>query len=101
MLKTIIAIAMACTILGLFAGCTSDGNIYREETALDQNWGRSVETAKFNQIVDPDAGKNVSPVEGLSGTAAGHTVDKYEMSFKEKTVQQGSATTSIGSSGSK
>ena len=72
MLKTIIAITMACTMLGLFAGCTSDGNIYREETALDQNWGRSVETAKFNQILNPEAGKNLNPVEGLSGPAAGN-----------------------------
>jgi hypothetical protein len=83
-------------MLILFAGCSGPGQLYREETALDQNWGRSVETAKFNQILDPEAGKNLKPVEGLSGVAAGHTVDKYETSFKEKTVQQGVLTTTIG-----
>jgi hypothetical protein len=98
MLKRTIAIVTACALLGLFAGCTSSGNIYREETALEQNWGRSVETAKFNQILDPEAGKSSKPVEGLSGDAAGHAVDKYENSFKEKSVQQGAATTSIGAS---
>lgn len=75
-------------MLILFAGCSGPGQLYREETALDQNWGRSVESAKFNQILNPEAGKSLKPVEGLSGDAAGYTVDKYENSFKEKTVQQ-------------
>ena len=98
MMKATSAIVMACALLGLFAGCSSTGNIYREETALDQNWGRSVETAKFNQILNPEAGKNLNPVEGLSGPAVGHTVNKYEDSFKDRTVQQGTATTSVGAS---
>lgn len=75
-------------MLILFAGCSGPGQLYREETALDKNWGRSVESAKFNQILNPEAGKDLKPVEGLSGDAAGYTVDKYENSFKEKTVQQ-------------
>jgi hypothetical protein len=95
MLKRTIALIMACSMLILFAGCSSTGNIFQEETALDKNWGRSVETAKYNQIVDPEAGKNLKPVEGLNGVAAGHTVDKYEKSFKEKATEQSTTTTTI------
>jgi hypothetical protein len=81
-------------MLPLFVGCGDAGNL-RRETLLDQNWGRSVETAKYNQYLDPEAGKSLTPVEGLDGKAAGYTVDKYENSFKEKTTQQSTATTAI------
>ncbi len=64
MIKKTIALTMACAMLALFAGCSSSGPVY-EETLLDKNWGRSVETAKYNQILNPDAGKNLTPVEGL------------------------------------
>jgi len=37
---------------------------------LDDNWGRSVESARFNQTLDPEAGLEVKPVEGLDGRAA-------------------------------
>jgi len=54
----------------------------------DQNWGRSYQTAKYNQILNPDAGKNLNPVEGLSGNAAENSVEKYNDSFKEKSKQE-------------
>jgi hypothetical protein len=69
MLKKTIALTIACAMLALSAGCSSSGPVY-EETLLDKNWGRSVETAKYNQILNPDAGKNLTPVEGLDGKAA-------------------------------
>ena len=64
MIKKSIALTMACAMLALFAGCSSSGPVY-QETLLDKNWGRSVESAKYNQILNPDAGKNLTPVEGL------------------------------------
>jgi hypothetical protein len=96
MLKRTIAITTACAILAFFAGCsgTAGNNPFRVETLLDQNWGRSIETAKFNQTLDPEAGKNNLPVEGLSGKPTGYAVDKYENSFKEKVVTEMSSTTS-------
>ena len=83
---------MACAMLALFAGCSSSGPVY-EETLLDKNWGRSVETAKYNQILNPDAEKNLTPVEGLSGKAAGNSVEKYENSFKKETKHESTSTT--------
>jgi hypothetical protein len=94
MLKRTIALTIACAMLALFAGCSSSGPVY-EETLLDKNWGRSVETAKYNQILNPDAGKDLKPVEGLSGEAAGHAVDNYEDSFKEKAKQVDPTTTTL------
>ena len=54
------------------------------ETRLDRNWGRSYEAAKYNQMLNPDAGKNLEPVEDLDGTAAGNNLDRYRDSFKER-----------------
>ena len=83
---------MACAMLALFAGCSSSGPVY-EETLLDKNWGRSVETAKYNQILNPEAGKDLAPVEGLSGKAADNSVQKYENSFKKEAKQESTSTT--------
>ena len=95
MLKRTIALTIACAMLALSAGCSSSGPVH-EETLLDKNWGRSVETAKYNQILNPEAGKNLTPVEGLSGNAADNSVKKYEGSFKKETIQENtsSSTTS-------
>jgi len=95
MLKRTIAITAVCALLALFAGCSgpAGNNPFREETLLDKNWGRSVETAKYNQIIDPEAGKNLAPVEGLDGKAAGFAMDKYENSFRKETKQESMSTT--------
>jgi len=92
MIKKTIALTITCAMLALFAGCSSSGPVY-EETLLDKNWGRSVETAKYNQILNPDAGKNLTPVEGLDGKAADNLVQKYENSFKKESKQETTSTT--------
>ena len=92
MLKKTIALTIACAMLALSAGCSSSGPVY-EETLLDKNWGRSVETAKYNQILNPEAGKDLTPVEGLSGKAADNSVQKYENSFKKESKQESTSTT--------
>ena len=83
MLKRTIALTIACAMLALSAGCSAAGPLH-QETLLEKNWGRSVETAKYNQILDPDAGKDLTPVEGLSGKAEDNSVEKYENSFKKE-----------------
>lgn len=70
-------------VLLLAAACAGNSP-FREETALDRNWGRAVESAKFNQILDPQAGGTDKPVEGISGRPAGNTVERYEQSFKKE-----------------
>lgn len=69
MLRNSIIIVMAAIItVGLF-GCTQH-NLVPRESQLDKNWGRSFESARYNQILNPDAEKNLAPVEGLEGPAA-------------------------------
>ena len=96
MIKKSIALTIACAMLALFAGCSSSGPVY-QETLLDKNWGRSVETAKYNQILNPGAEKSLAPVEGLSGKAADNSVQKYENSFKKETKQENMSTSTTSS----
>jgi hypothetical protein len=52
------------------------------------NWGRSHGTAIYNQMLNPDAAKNLDPVTGLDGTAAEHNMEKYKESFKKTESQE-------------
>ena len=65
-------------------GCAG-GKIEATEGSLDKNWGRSYETAKFNQIVNPEAEKNLDPVVGLDADAAEKNMTKYRESFEKET----------------
>jgi hypothetical protein len=66
----------------LSAGCSSS-------SMLDQNWGRSAETARFNQIIDPDAGSDNRPVEGMDGQSALNTFYGYRDAFKQQEADTG------------
>jgi hypothetical protein len=54
--------------LSIFSGCAH--YYYQGEPPLEKNWGRSFESAKYNQMLNPEADKNLAPVVGLSGEAA-------------------------------
>jgi len=67
---------------------------------LNMNYGNSFESATNNQILNPDAGKNLDPVVGLDGQAAGYTVDRYKKSFeKEQELKTSAGTFNILESG--
>lgn len=53
-----------------------------DQSLLKRNWGRSFESMRYMQMVDPEAGKNLDPVLGLDGNAADHNIKKYQKSFK-------------------
>lgn len=74
-------------LLAAVVSCGGSRNVFEGETPLDRNWGRSYEAAKYNQMLNPNAGKNLEPVVGLDGVAAENTVNKYDQSFKEKKAQ--------------
>ena len=59
--RCLIAIGLIAT-LSLFSGCGA--------TKLDKNWGKSFESAKCSQMLNPEAGQNSQPVVGLDGQAA-------------------------------
>jgi hypothetical protein len=56
-----------------------------DDTFLDKNWGRSFETARETQQLDPDASPTLGPVTGLDGQAAEGDMQKYrEAHSKDK-----------------
>ena len=84
MLKGNFTLIVLLTVLSLTLwGCA--GNLPQGKRAdiLDMNWGKSYETAKNNQILNPDASENLDPVTGLDGQASEYTVNKYKKSFEK------------------
>ena len=79
-------------VLAMFSasllGCA--GNIPEAQRIdyLNMNYGKSFESAKNNQILNPDAGKNLEPVVGLNGEAAEQGVDKYKKSFEKEQMER-------------
>ena len=70
-------------ITGIFVVSACSG-----PTLSQRNWGKSYETAKYQQILNPEADKNLKPVESLDGQAAENDVQRYRDSFKEKKEAQ-------------
>lgn len=70
-------------------GCA--GNLPQPERAdvVDAHYGKSLETAKNSQILNPEAGKEPTPVEGLDGKSANNQMNKYRKALKrEQKIQQ-------------
>jgi len=79
--------------LAMFSGCGRTAP-ERQESMLDKNWGRSYESAKYNQILNHDAGKSQQPVIGLDGQTAEGVMEKYrEHPTKGQTSNAGSVFT--------
>jgi hypothetical protein len=51
---------------------------------LDENWGRSLEEAKTNQILNIEAQKNLDPVVGLDGKSSEKVMKAYRESIGKK-----------------
>ena len=82
-----IQIILTLLLAMAFLGCAST-------TELDRNWGRSFVVAKHRQILNPEAGKNLEPVAGLSGPAEEKVLERYitggkspKPSFSEITIK--------------
>ncbi|MEJ2724862.1 MAG: hypothetical protein P8175_09500 [Deltaproteobacteria bacterium] len=80
----VILMVLMCTIgfFGCYKGNTA--NPIQPESQVDKNWGRSFEAAKYNQILNPEAEKNLAPVEGLDGSVAERIIEDYKKGFDEK-----------------
>jgi hypothetical protein len=79
-------------VLAMFSvslwGCAGNVPEAQRVDYLNMNYGKSFESAKNNQILNPDAGKNLEPVVGLNGEAAEYGLDKYKESFKEQAMER-------------
>ena len=74
-IKNLTLVAACLAALLLSSGCAGDLS-GQKETMLERNWGRSYESAKFNQMLNPEAGKNLEPVTGLDGETAQKNMEK-------------------------
>jgi hypothetical protein len=77
-------IGSAIILLGLVACSSQNAFLPMGESRLEQNWGRAYETAKHNQIINPEAGKNVDPVKGMDGDAAERVMQTYKSGGEPK-----------------
>jgi hypothetical protein len=81
MLKRHLLISVIMALAALTWAC--GGTPFHKDSTLNKNWGRSYETAKYNQILNPEAAKNLEPVTGLDGQPSDYNVNKYKESFKK------------------
>ena len=49
------------------------------------DYGNSYNLAKHNQILNPEADKNLEPVTGFDGKAAHKTIERYRKDFEKPT----------------
>ena len=96
MLRISFAAIAIMVVLVVSTSCANNASLMTpSESRLDENWGRSFESAKYNQILNPDAGKKLDPVTGLDGQAADAGIQQYRKSFS----QQGATSTGSSVSG--
>ncbi len=93
-MREILIAAVSVTFL-VTVGCAHYG-------ALEGDYGKSYNMAKYNQILNPGASKNLEPVAGLNGKAAEAAMKKYTDSFSkgcEQPAQQGFTLVPAGNTG--
>ncbi len=81
MLTRTVKTALVAAALAMVFGCSNGA--FRQDSLTDQNWGRSQEAARYQQIANPDAGKNLDPVVGLDGDATLRNLERYRKSFEK------------------
>ena|SRR6266545_4994309 len=79
-MKRLLLTGVGLSIVALIsvAGCM------KRPTTLGPDRGLAYNMALDHQIFNPDAGKNLDPVQGLEdGTAAKNTLERYRSSFEK------------------
>jgi hypothetical protein len=73
-----IALAWLAVAVLLTAGCTFG------PTRLEADYGNSLSLAKFQQVLDPMAARNLEPVYGFDGVAASRTMTIFGETFRRR-----------------
>jgi hypothetical protein len=63
-----------------FAGCAE---ICPGPSLVQRDYGNSYKQAKHNQILNPDAAKDLEPVTGFDGKAAQKTIERHRKDFEK------------------
>ena len=65
--------------MGFIVGsCFTSGS-----SRVEDDFGNSFRRAKANQLLNPEAAKNIEPVTGLDGKSAQAVVDMYQKNFEK------------------
>jgi hypothetical protein len=83
-------IAAALAVAGLLGACATSPR-------LDRQFGDRLRQVKAQQTLDPQAGRNTAPVNGMDAPAAKSAYDSYQRSFATPDQQNSGFT--IGSGG--
>jgi len=75
-------------IVGIITAVSMVSACSGTDTLSQRNWGKSYETATYNQMLNPDADKKLSSVDALDGQAAENNMKRYQDDFKAKEVKQ-------------
>jgi uncharacterized lipoprotein YajG len=67
---------------------------------LDSRFGESVEMARAQQTLNPNASQNTDPVTGVDGRAAHEAIGRYEASFARPPAQTNMFSIGVSGSGS-
>ena len=74
----VVSISMGCAELSrLEVGCEGPSRV-------EMDYGTSYKLAIFNQTLNPEAEKNLEPVEGFDGMAAQTVIEMYRKGFGEE-----------------
>jgi hypothetical protein len=74
-------------IVGIIAAVSFISACSGTDTLSQRNWGKSYETAAYNQMLNPDADETLKPVDSIDGRAAKNVHKKYQDSFKKEGAQ--------------
>ena len=83
--------ATLLSLLSLLAGCAAT-----TPPVLDSHFGESVALLKAQQIMYPDAYRNMDPVSGMDGKAGASAYQRYQKSFTTPEPQTNVFTIGVG-----
>ena len=75
--KKAVTIILAVMFVTVAFGCNHYSAYQQQPSELVLNWGRAFETAKYNQTLNPDAGKTTEPVVGLQGPVSDRMMERH------------------------
>ncbi len=81
---------VCATLLLAVAGCAPT------TPNLDRHFGQGLNLAKAQQTLNPQAGRNLDPVNGIDGKAAKSAYDEYQKSFRVPAPQPNAFTIGVG-----
>lgn len=70
-------IVLISTLVLLAGGCTA------LHSRVEMDYGNSFKQARSNQILNPEAGKNLNLVSGFDGQAAQTAIENYRKGFEK------------------